>query len=502
MPNASRSTNEFLILPKDLLKENVSTLTKVSQKTWNSTAKKQLYNKLLLAKETREANTYDHVIVEVHFQNGSMASFLFLPAGYSLFQAHESVRVAFQEIIKVSNNISFNLLHIPNSFNITQLQFVDALSSLVTLTMWEWEKPNYETIYKIPSKKKPKYGFYTELDGETVNSVVRLAEIKAAATNQVRTLAMLPPNKLTSQDLVEYSLQKAKKLKVASEFYDIERLKEMGAGAFTAVVQTTESSGGIVVLKRSGKGQEVCLVGKGIVFDAGGLDIKTDSSMYGMHRDMTGAAVALSTFEALAKTNKDLNLSCYLAIGENLVGPNSYKAGDVLTLLSGQTIEIENTDAEGRLLLADTLALADRELSAGALVINFATLTGSAMDVLSTKWSLAMTRDESLWENIIRSSKRSGERIHPIPISDEFQDEITSSAKITDYSQATGYAHAEHCYAAAFITEFISSDKKHIHIDLSSESRDEGLGLVSSKVTGFGVRWTMELIEQFLRSIE
>jgi leucyl aminopeptidase len=492
-----RSTSEFLILPKGAIDSNVSVLTNKSQKIWNPVVKKQFYNKLLKAKETRQYHTNDDLKVEVHFQNGTIATYLFVPCNFTLFQVHEAIRAAFEENIKTSRNVSFNLNYITQEFPVTEAELVDALSSLVTLSIWQG--PNYETIYKPTSGKKPKYGFYTSLPREQVAKIIAKAEIKAAATNQVRTLAILPPNKLESKDLVEFSLARARRLKVESRFINFETLKEMGAGAFCAVLQASRSSGGIVVLKRPGNDKEIVFVGKGVTFDTGGMDLKTDSSMFGMHRDMTGAALALSAFETLVRTDRKSTIHCYLAIGENLLSTLAYKPGDVLKMLCGQTIEIENTDAEGRLMLADTLTLANREVGAGALVIDFATLTGSAPDVLSTRWSIAMTKKEELWNTIIQAGKKSGERIHPLPILEEFQDAVTSGTKIADYSQCTGYSTAEHCYAAAFLSEFIDDDKYHIHVDLSSETADDGLGLVSSTVTGFGIRWAIEFVERFHR---
>jgi|GEM_PF-1298869 len=493
-----RTTTELIVLPKENLSHTVAQLTKRSQKNWNPVVKKQFASKLLQAKEKREANTLDEITVEVHFQNGTTAAFLFIPCEYTLFQVHEALRAAFESTIRTSGTISFNLNYIDSTFPMSQAQLIDALSSLVCLAIWQ--APNYETIYKEKPIRKPKYGFYTEIGADKVAAIIQKAEICARMTNQVRTLAILPPNKLESVDLVEFAIARAKKLKVESEFINATALKQLGAGAFSAVLQTAQSSGGIVILKRPGSGREICLVGKGIMFDTGGLDLKTDTSMVGMHRDMTGAAVALSTFEALIKSDRNSPISCYLAIGENLIGPNSYKPGDVIKSLSGETIEIENTDAEGRLVLADTLALANKSLAPGALVLDFATLTGSAVDVLSHRWSLAFTKSESVWPLIIKAGRTSGERVHPLPILEEFQDAVTSMSKVADYSQCTNYSHAEHSFAGAFISQFIGDDKIHIHVDLSSEWSEDGLGLVSSSVTGFGVRWATAFIELFCRS--
>lgn len=488
----SRITNELTVLTTDHLSSNAKVITQYSQKSWNSVVLKTLGKKLAQGRQSHEYRHGDSVKVEVHFQNGSVASFVFIPSDFTLFQVHEAMRDAFSPTIKESTSISYNLMFLNEDSPWRQESIVDALSSLTVLSFWD--APNYETD-KDPKKKMAVYGFYTHLNVDLVRELIREAEIKAYGTNQVRSLAMMPANKLNSKSLVDFALSVASRLKVESRFLSVSDLKNMGAGAFCAVLQGSESDGGIVVLRRPGKTREVALVGKGVTFDTGGHDLKTDSSMFGMHRDMTGAAVALSAFEALSKINPDLSLSCYLAIGENMISERAYKPGDVITSLSGQTIEIENTDAEGRLMLADTLTLVNKEITKkDALIIDFATLTGAALDVLGNRWAIAMTKKENLWAQIAKSGKKSGERVHALPILEEFEDAVTSDTKIADLAQCTGYAHAEHCYAAAFLSHFVKPEKTHIHIDLACEERDGGLGLVSSNVTGFGVRWAVDFI--------
>lgn len=491
----SRTTNELTILPMPKIDSNASVITQHSQKTWNPIVLKQLGKKLAAGRNSKEVQQGVPVKVEAHFQNGSVAVFLFIHEFYSLFEVHEAMRDGFKEIIKESKNISFNLMFLGEDSPWKQEDMIDAMSSLVVLS--QWEPPNYETA-KYAKRYEPNYGFYTHVPSAKTQLIMKESELKARATNQVRTLAMMPANKLGSKELVEFALKVGRRVKAHHRFLDVDSLKEMGAGAFCAVLQGSKSEGGIVVLKRPGKTREIALVGKGIVFDTGGHDLKTDGSMLGMHRDMTGAAVALSTFEALCKLDPNLTLSCYLAIGENVLSPEAYRPGDVISTLSGKTMEIENTDAEGRLLLIDTLTLVNKEVTKkDSIIIDYATLTGSAPDVLSTKWSIATTNKENLWGNIIKSGRKSGERVHPVPIVDEFADAVTAS-KIADLSQCTGFAHAEHSYAGALLSYFINPEKTHIHIDLASEHREDGLGLVTSDVTGFGVRWTFEFL---IRSI-
>jgi len=145
-------------------------------------------------------------------------------------------------------------------------------------------------------------------------------------------------------------------------------------------------------------------------------------------------------------------------------------------------------------MLADTLSLVGKDFNKKeAIIIDFATLTGSALDVLGNGWALAMTKREDLWSQINQSSKESGERVHAMPILEEFEDAVTAGTRVADLSQCTGHPHAEHCFAAAFLSHFVKPDKIHIHVDLACEFREGGLGLVESDITGFGVRWAVNM---------
>jgi leucyl aminopeptidase len=482
-----RSTNEFLVMYFSDLTTALN-LTSNSCKTWNPAALKQLNVKIGKAKEAEEYKERWPLTIKVHFQNGSIAKFLFIDdQDFSTFSLHEALRDSFFLDIKESENISFNIRKLNTK---DQKRAIDALSSLVTLS--SWEPPFYGK--REPKKKiKRHYGFYSGIDPILINSLMEEAELKAEGTNLVRTLAMMPGNMLTSKKLVSIALKEAKKLKLKGSFLSTVELEKLGAGAFSAVVQASKSEGGIVTINRPGTGPKIALVGKGLVYDTGGHDLKVDSSMLGMHRDMTGSAVALATFSALVKSEdmKNLDLTVYLGIAENMISPAGYKAGDVIKALNGETIEIENTDAEGRLVLADTLVLASKEKP--NLIIDFATLTGAATGVLGTGYSIAMTNTENLGPKIIYAGNSSGERVWHLPIAEEFRDEVNNS-EVADLTQCTNQ-DAEHGYAAAFLTHFVPEDIKHVHVDLASESNEDGLGLVNSDVTGFGVRWAFQFIK-------
>src|SRR5690606_38019393 len=195
--------------------------------------------------------------------------------------------------------------------------------------------------------------------------------------------------------------------------------KKKKAGAYLAVVQGSEErDAGIVHLRyRPAKARKstapVALVGKGICFDTGGNNLKSGKSMFGMHGDMQGSAVALGTLLALTRLAVDFPVDCWLALAQNHIGPKAYKMNDVVTACDGTTIEVMHTDAEGRMVLADTLALAS--LAKPSFIMDFATLTGACVYSLGTRYSGVFANREDLLPELVAAGKRSGERVWPFP---------------------------------------------------------------------------------------
>jgi len=234
----------------------------------------------------------------------------------------------------------------------------------------------------------------------------------------------------------------------------------------------------------------VALVGKGIVFDTGGTNLKPAAGMLDMHGDMQGSAVALGTLLALTLLEAPFAVDCWLALTENRTGPRAYKQQDVVTTVSGKTIQVMHTDAEGRMVLADTLALAG---AAGpATIIDYATLTGTCVSAITTRYSGIFTNRPGLHPLLKRAGEHSGERVWPFPVTDEFRDELKS--EVADLKQCLVPGAGDHIMAAALLREFVPGDSTWIHIDLSASSHEGGLAHAPTKVTGFGVRYTLSLL--------
>jgi leucyl aminopeptidase len=312
-------------------------------------------------------------------------------------------------------------------------------------------------------------------------------------TNLARFLATLPPNILDSANYGERIRKLASENGLTARLHSKDQLKKMGAGAFTAVDQgDPDSSGGIWEIAYSPKKKSavIHLVGKGICFDTGGYDVKVGGGMMTMKGDMQGSAVALATLVTAAQLKLPYRMKAYLAVTENHISPRAYKADEVVTALNGLTIEVVNTDAEGRMVLADTLTLASREKP--DLVIDFATLTGAAVRSIGTKYSAGFTNREELHEAIREAGRRSGERVWTFPIDKTFEKALES--KVADTVQCLKSGGTDHIYAACFLSKFVEEGVRWIHIDLSAAENEGGLGHVDSLFTGFGVRWALELI--------
>jgi leucyl aminopeptidase len=234
----------------------------------------------------------------------------------------------------------------------------------------------------------------------------------------------------------------------------------------------------------------LCFVGKGIIFDTGGTNLKPFNAMVDMHIDMGGSAVAVGTLLALSEMRLPQAVDCWLAITENRSGPTAYKSQDVVTALNGKTIQAVHTDAEGRMVLADTLALACRENP--DVVIDYATLTGACINAITRRYSGVFTNRPDMHPLLKKTGRESGERVWPFPAGKEYLEELKSET--ADLTQCSPDAGGDHILAASFLNEFVAEQTPWIHVDLSACKRKGGLGHVPTDITGFGVRYTMNLI--------
>jgi leucyl aminopeptidase len=244
--------------------------------------------------------------------------------------------------------------------------------------------------------------------------------------------------------------------------------------------------------RRSGKPLKIVLIGKGVTFDSGGLNIKTGSSMDDMKADMAGSAAVLAAMTALREVGCGAEVHGFLGLVENMTGPEAYKPGDILKTYSGKTVEVANTDAEGRLVLCDLLAYAAAKLKPDYMV-DLATLTGACVVALGNLASGVFTRDESLRHAILEAGARGGEKLWPLPMFDEYLEPMQKGpADIRNIGDRYGAAIT----GALFLGEFVPRHIPWLHMDIAGPAfAEKALPDSPEGGTGAGVRTMIHWLE-------
>ncbi len=325
---------------------------------------------------------------------------------------------------------------------------------------------------------------------EACEHIVRKAEKIADAMAFTRNLANEPAQFATPSELASIACD----LGLETIIYNKDECEKMGMGAFLAVGRGSSEEPKFIHMKYTCENpkKRIALVGKGITFDSGGLDIKPASSMLTMKDDMSGAACVLGVMSIIKELAPQVEVHGIIAACENMPGCSAYKPGDILTAKNGKTIEVDNTDAEGRLTLADALCYAS-ELKVDE-VIDLATLTGACMVALGTQAAGIMGNDNELVKNLISTAESSGERFWELPLWDEYSDSLKSD--IADMKN-TGSRWGGASTAGIFLKKFVK-DVKWAHIDIAGvaffENTHKELGKGAS---GAGVRTLLKyLLEQ------
>jgi len=308
-----------------------------------------------------------------------------------------------------------------------------------------------------------------------------------------RELTVLPPNELNPGNYRKRVAQLAKLRGWRHEEYDMKRLRKMGAGAFVAVAQGSAVDDAAIVhltYRHPRAKRSFAVVGKGICYDTGGHNLKPAQYMQGMHKDMNGSAVALGILLAASEIRMPARIDCWLAIARNDISPRAYHQDEIVTALDGTTIEIVHTDAEGRMVLSDTLALAAR--GKPGLMVDFATLTGSMHTALGERYSGLFATADELTRRAVAAGRATGERMCAFPMDDDYEEALES--EVADVKQCTIGGGADHILATRLLKRF-TGGHPWIHVDLSAAKCKGGLGAIATDVNGFGVAWGIELLK-------
>ena len=274
--------------------------------------------------------------------------------------------------------------------------------------------------------------------------------------------------------------------------YDEAKIREMGMGAYLAVAQGSVQPPKFIHMKYTPQNpkKRIAIIGKGLCFDSGGLDIKPAASMLNMKDDMSGAACVLGIMKVISKLHPEIEVNGIIAACENMPSGSSYKPGDIVTAKNGKTIEVDNTDAEGRLTLADALCYAC-ELGVDE-VIDIATLTGACMVALGTAASGIMGNDEEFIQDLIKTGNYVGEKYWELPMWQEYRDNMNSD--VADMKN-TGTRFGGASAAGMFLKEFVTDSVKWAHLDVAGTALiDKPQKEFCKGATGVGVRTLLSYI--------
>ena len=361
------------------------------------------------------------------------------------------------------------------------------------------------TSYKsVQPTKLPVQHIEVWADTAMAESLIGEALIRADAVALVKDLVNTPPNDLYPETFTEQALASLSGLPITHEIWDEKKLKRDGFGGILGVGKGSSRPPRLmkIVYSPSGATKHVSLVGKGITFDTGGLSLKPPTSMIGMKYDMTGAATTLAVIRAIASSGLNLKVTAWLCLAENMPSSTATRPNDVLVIRGGKTVEVLNTDAEGRLVLADGLVAASEEHP--DLIIDVATLTGAATVALGTRYAGAMGSADMI-SHLVEDGMKNGENFWHMPLPSELRPLLNSD--IADIANIKpGNTAAGMLIAAAFLREFIgaTSDEANatsipwIHLDIAGTANNAGspYGFTGVGPTGISVRTLIAFAER------
>ncbi len=327
--------------------------------------------------------------------------------------------------------------------------------------------------------------------GKVLKSVITICEGTIFARNLINT----PSNDKKPEQFTKVIADIAKKENLKVKIFDEKEMKRKKFGALLAVAAGSESKPRMIVLEYNPKGAKktVALVGKGVTFDSGGINLKPTGSLEDMKSDMSGAAAVAATLISLAKLKAKTKVIGIIPVVENMPSGNASRPGDIIKSYSGKTVEILNTDAEGRLILIDAISYVIKQYKP-QILIDIATLTGSCVVALGEKVAGVFSSDDELAQSIISSGEKTHERCWHMPMPDDYKEDLKSD--FADIKNIAGSRWGGAITGALFLAEFVG-DTRWAHIDIAGPSyMKKGNAYCGVGGTGFGVRLFCDLLEK------
>ncbi len=349
----------------------------------------------------------------------------------------------------------------------------------------------------------PKEGFpevktavIVNASGKEIKHGIERGVIVGEEVNRARHIATMPGGEMTPDILAAHAKQSVKGLPVNVSVLDEAAMKRLKMGGVLGVGKGSEAKPRFIILEYSGaskKERPIVLVGKGVTFDTGGINLKPSDSILGMNMDMSGGAAVIHALAAAARLKLNRNIVVLVPAVENMPSGESYRPGDVLRSMLGKTIEVQNTDAEGRIILADALHYAKRYKP--ALVVDVATLTGAALVALGERASALFTEDETLERTFRDLGEESGDYVWPLPLWEEYDAEIKGTFGDVANVGKTRWGGA--ITAAAFLKQFVGDGYRWVHLDIAPRMTTLPDEFLSKGSAGAPVRLLVKLLEKF-----
>lgn len=423
---------------------------------------------------------------------------LFVGLGKEGDISFDVLREAFGRVFKEAQNSRFVETTVYLDSFITgefdALDIAHALSEALPLATYEFE--GYKQKSNEPKKRIGRVAVISEHEEEEILAALSVGFVYGNGINSARTLVNTPGNLLTATDMAQYAKELGEKYDFEVEILEKEDMLKLGMGALLAVNKGSEEPPKMIVLKYRGKEEwndVIGLVGKGITFDTGGYSIKTKDGIVGMKTDMGGAAAVLGAMEIIGELQPEQNVVAVIPSTDNMISGSAFKPDDVITSMSGKTIEVLNTDAEGRLVLADAVTYAKHH---GAnYLVDVATLTGGVIVALGNETTGALTNDEDWFEQVLEASYEAGEPIWRLPLFQKDIDRVRNS-KIADLNNSPGReGHA--IMGGAFVGEF-AEGTPWVHLDIAGTATTrKNTDIGPAGATGVMARTLALLVERF-----
>jgi leucyl aminopeptidase len=378
-----------------------------------------------------------------------------------------------------------------------ELSAVPVTRALVDgLMMGDWR---FEYYREKPKEAVPEVSTVTIYYADAVRKkaadrVLHFAQVAAASTNLAREWGTHPAN-IVNTDFLAAEAKKLARRGLKVTVLDKAEMKRLGLNLLLAVSKGSAMPPKLIIMDWHPRGaaKTIALVGKGLVFDSGGLNIKT-ASMEEMKSDMCGAAVVLAAMYGVAELKPMHRVIGVIGAVENAVGPEAYRPSDIYRSFNGKTVEINNTDAEGRLVLADALAYTVAKFKPSTIV-DLATLTGAAVVALGTYADAVFTNNERLRREVLDAAEHAGERMWPMPLYEDYSKEV--EGECAQLRNSVGHRWGGACTAAAFLKEFVGSTP-WVHIDIAPTAFPGVVSSIQPKAaaSGSGVRTLLEFVLQ------